>query len=49
MEGNPTSVIEPSDVDIKKLCCSGKYKKVTKIHCQYVFEGGESHEEIFNI
>ena len=42
MEGNQTSVIESSDGDIKKLMasavpqCSGKYKKVTKIRCQWV-------------
>ena len=43
MEGNQTSVIESSDGDIKKTdgkCCSGKYKKGTKIRC-HVFESGE--------
>ena len=39
MEGNQTSLIESSDSDISLekadgKCCSGKYKKVTKVRCQ---------------
>ena len=35
MERNQTSLIESNYSGIKK-CCSGKYKKVTKVRCQYL-------------